>query len=234
MKESGGGSLIRDMLEQERPREKAQTQGVKSLTDVELMAILFATGTGGKSVLELSREILQDNGGHLSRVARLSVAEFLKRYKGIGPAKATALLAALELGSRASADARKIDNPAVTTSSVAYDIVRHRFERLNHEEFWVLYLSQAGKLVAESRIGQGGLTSTSVDVRVIIRDALFNNSPAMILCHNHPSGNLTPSVQDKALTKNIVDAAHLFNIAVHDHIIVTDSDYFSFRDEGLM
>ena len=224
-----GGSLIRDMLEQERPREKAQKHGVKSLTDVELMAIIFATGIAGKSVIELSREILHDNGGHLSRVARLSVPEFLKRYKGIGPAKATTLLAALELGSRAAADARIIDEP-----TVAYDIVRHRFERLNHEEFWVMYLSQAGKLIAESKIGQGGLTATSVDVRIIVREALFNNATAMILSHNHPSGNLKPSQQDITLTKSITDAARLFNIVVHDHIIVSDGGYYSFRDEGLV
>lgn len=229
-----GGSLIRDMLEQERPREKAQKPGVKSLTDVELMAIIFATGIAGKSVIELSREILHDNGGHLSRVARLSVPEFLKRYKGIGPAKATTLLAALELGSRAAADARIIDEPTVASSTVAYDIVRHRFERLNHEEFWVMYLSQAGKLIAESKIGQGGLTATSVDVRIIVREALFNNATAMILSHNHPSGNLKPSQQDITLTKSITDAARLFNIVVHDHIIVSDGGYYSFRDEGLV
>ena len=217
-----GGSLIRDMLEQERPREKAQKHGVKSLTDVELMAIIFATGIAGKSVIELSREILHDNGGHLSRVARLSVPEFLKRYKGIGPAKATTLLAALELGSRAAADARIIDEPTVASSTVAYDIVRHRFERLNHEEFWVMYLSQ------------GGLTATSVDVRIIVREALFNNATAMILSHNHPSGNLKPSQQDITLTKSITDAARLFNIVVHDHIIVSDGGYYSFRDEGLV
>ena len=229
-----GGSLIRDMLEQERPREKAQKHGMKSLTDVELMAIIFATGIAGKSVIELSREILQDNGGHLSRVARLSVPEFLKRYTGIGPAKATTLLAALELGSRAAADARIIDEPTIASSTVAYDIVRHRFERLNHEEFWVMYLSQAGKLSSESKIGQGGLTATSVDVRLIVREALFNNATAMILSHNHPSGNLKPSQQDISLTKSITDAARLFNIVVHDHIIVSDGGYYSFRDEGLV
>ena len=229
-----GGSLIRDMLEQERPREKAQKHGMKSLTDVELMAIIFATGIAGKSVIELSREILQDNGGHLSRVARLSVPEFLKRYKGIGPAKATTLLAALALGSRAAAHARIIDEPTIASSTVAYDIVRHRFERLNHEEFWVMYLSQAGKLISESKIGQGGLTATSVDVRLIVREALFNNATAMILSHNHPSGNLKPSQQDISLTKSITDAARLFNIVVHDHIIVSDGGYYSFRDEGLV
>ncbi len=229
-----GGSLIRDMLEQERPREKAQKHGMKSLTDVELMAIIFATGIAGKSVIELSREILQDNGGHLSWVARLSVPEFLKRYKGIGPAKATTLLAALELGSRAAADARIIDEPTIASSTVAYDIVRHRFERLNHEEFWVMYLSQAGKLISESKIGHGGLTATRVDVRLIVREALFNNATAMILSHNHPSGNLKPSQQDISLTKSITDAARLFNIVVHDHIIVSDGGYYSFRDEGLV
>lgn len=226
--------LIRDMLLQERPREKALRAGIKSLTDIELMAILFSTGISGKSVLDLSREILEDNDRHLSKVARLSVKEFMKRYKGIGEAKALTLLAALELGSRSAADARSIENPTITTSVVAYDIMRHHFERLGHEEFWVLLLSRNGKPLAEKKIGQGGLTGTLVDVKIIVREALMENASSMILFHNHPSGNLKPSSQDIALTSKIKAAAKLLEIHVSDHIIISDNGYYSFNDEGTM
>lgn len=226
--------LIREMATDERPREKAAKHGIKSLSDTELMAIIFSTGLKGKSVIELSREILDDNDGHLSNVARLTVAEMLKRYKGIGPAKALTLLAALELGSRSAADAAKIDNPTVNSSEVAYRLMKHHFERLDHEEFWVLLLSQAGKPVREVKIGQGGVTGTAVDVKLILRAAIDNLASAIILFHNHPSGNMKPSQQDNALTRKIKDAAKLIDTRVHDHIIVTDGGYYSFNDEGCL
>ena len=224
--------LIKEMATDERPREKATRHGIKSLSDTELMAIIFSTGLKGKSVIELSREILTDNDGHLSNVARLTVAEMLKRYKGIGPAKAITLLAALELGSRSAAAAAKIDNPTVSSSEIAYRLMKHHFERLDHEEFWVLLLSQAGKPVREVKIGQGGVTGTAVDVKLILRAAIDNLASAIILFHNHPSGNLKPSPQDDALTHKIKEAAKLIDTRVHDHIIVTDGGYYSFNDEG--
>ena len=224
--------LIREMSSDERPREKAVRHGIKSLSDIELMAIIFSTGLKGKSVIEMSREILEDNDRHLSNVARLSVAEMLKRYKGIGPAKAITLLAALELGSRSAADATKIDNPTITSSEVAYRLMKHHFERLDHEEFWILLLSQAGKPIREIKIGQGGVTGTAVDVKLILRAAIEHLAPAIILFHNHPSGNLKPSPQDDMLTQKIKEAARLIDTRVHDHIIVTDGSYYSYNDEG--
>lgn len=226
--------LIKEMSKDERPREKAAKYGIKSLTDTELMAIIFSTGLKGKSVIELSRDILTDNGEHLSNVARLSVAEMLKRYKGIGPAKAITLLAALELGSRSAADAAKIETPKITSSEIAYRHMKHHFERLDHEEFWVLLLSQAAKPIREVKIGQGGVTGTAVDVKLILKAALDNLSPAILLFHNHPSGNLRPSQQDISITKKIRDAAALLDTKVHDHIIVTDAGYYSFNDEGML
>ncbi len=224
--------LIKDMSNDERPREKAMRYGIKSLTDSELMAIIFSTGLKGKSVIELSRDILSDNDYHLSKVARLSVAEMLKRYKGIDPAKAVTLLAALELGSRSASDAAKIDNPTVSSSEVAYSLMRHHFERLNHEQFWVLLLSQSGKPLREVMIGQGGVSATAVDVRLVMKAALEHLASAIILFHNHPSGNLNPSLQDDGLTKKIQEAAKLFDIRVNDHIIVTDGDFYSYNDNG--
>lgn len=224
--------LIREMDNDERPREKAIKHGVKSLTDIELMAIIFSTGLKGKSVIELSRDILNDNASHLSKVARLSVKDMLNRYKGIGPAKALTLLAALELGSRSVSDAARIDNPTINSADKAYKIMKHHFERLDHEEFWVLLLSQSGKVLKEVKVGQGGLTSTVADVKIILKAAIEELASAMILFHNHPSGNLMPSSQDDALTRKIADAAKLIDLRVNDHIIVTDCAYYSYNDEG--
>lgn len=226
------GRLIRDMSSDERPREKAIKYGVKSLSDAELMALIFSTGIKGKSVIELSADILHDNHNHLSKLARLSVHEILKRYKGIGPAKAINLLAALELGSRSAADAAKINDPTISSSEIAYDIMKHHFARLDHEEFWVLLISQSGKSIAEIKIGQGGVTGTAVDVKLIMKAAIENLAPAMILFHNHPSGNLQPSVQDDAITQKIKDAAKLIDTRVNDHIIITDASYYSYNDNG--
>lgn len=224
--------LIREMDNEERPREKAMKHGVKSLSDTELMAIIFSTGLKGKSVIELSREILKDNNNHLSEVSRLTVKEMLNRYKGIGPAKALTLLAALELGSRSASDAARVDNPTVNSSSVAYKLMKHHFEHLDHEEFWIMLLSQSGKVIREVKIGQGGLTGTVADVKLILRSAIEELASSMILFHNHPSGNLRPSAQDDALTRKIADAAKLIDSRVNDHIIVSDSSYYSYNDEG--
>ena len=224
--------LIREMGKDERPREKALKFGIKSLSDTELMAIIFSTGLKGKSVIELSRDMLADNDGHLSKLARLSVSEMLKRYKGIGPAKAITLLAALELGSRSAADAARTDNPAIRSSDVAYTLMKHHFERLDHEEFWVLLISQSGKPIREIKIGQGSVTATAVDVKLIMKAAIENLASAMIVFHNHPSGNLKPSPQDDALTSKIKEAAKYIDTRLNDHIIVTDASYYSYNDEG--
>ncbi len=224
--------LIKEMSSDERPREKAIRHGIKTLTDTELMAIIFSTGLKGKSVIELSRDILSDNDNHLSKVAHLSVPEMLRRYKGIGPAKAITLLAALELGSRSAADAAKIDNPPVTSSEIAYKLMKHHFERLDHEEFWVLLLSQSGRAIREVKIGQGGVTATVVDVKLIMRAAIEHLASAMIVFHNHPSGSLNPSRQDDELTKKIAEAARYIDARLNDHIIISDAGYFSYNDQG--
>ena len=229
---SASTATVKEMDRDERPREKAIKYGIKSLSDNELMAIIFSTGLKGKSVIEMSRDILSDNKGHLSKVARLSVAEMLKRYKGIGPAKALTLLAALELGSRSAADAATIDDPVVNSSGVAYSIMKHHFERLDHEEFWVLLLSQSGKPIREIKIGQGGVAATAVDVKLIMKAAIEHLASAMIVFHNHPSGNLKPSAQDNALTIKIREAAKLIDTRLNDHIIITDASYYSYNDDG--
>jgi DNA repair protein RadC len=225
-------TLIRYMADDEKPREKALAHGIKSLTNVELMAIVFATGLKGKSVIDLSREILNDNDNHLSMVAHLSPQEFMNRYKGIGPAKAVTLLAALELGMRSARDAAEIEYKNVNSSSTAFDLMRHHFQGLDHEEFWVLMMSNSAKVIREVCVGQGGQTSTTVDVKVLMRAVLEARATRIIVFHNHPSGNLAPSMPDDALTRKIKSAVEFFDVRLDDHIIVADRGYYSYNDEG--
>jgi DNA repair protein RadC len=155
----------------------------------------------------------------------------MNRYKGIGPAKAITLLAALELGMRSARDATEVQYKKVTSSDIAYKIMRQHFQSLDHEEFWVMFMNNSAKVVREFRVGQGGLTSTVVDVKLVMRAALEAKASRMILFHNHPSGNLQPSMQDDSLTKKIKNAADIFDIKLDDHIIVADNGYYSYNDE---
>lgn len=216
----------------EMPREKAMNHGIKSLTDAELMALLFSTGSAGISVLEMAEQILQDNDYHLSRVTTLSPDELSKRYKGIGRAKALLLLASLELGERSARDAATMPEARVLSSKMAYDYMRPLLEPLETEEFHVLMLTNAGTIITSERIASGGQTSTLVDVRVLLRKALECKAVRIILFHNHPSGTLSPSGPDDVLTNKIKDAAALMDIRVDDHIIVTSRGYYSYNDEG--
>lgn len=226
--------LIREMDEQSRPREKALHSGFKSLTDAELLAIIFSTGVRGKSVIELSREMLADNSGHLSRLASLTATEICRRYKGIGQAKAITLLAALELGARSAADAARAENPVISGPDAAYTIMYPHMARLPHEEFWVLYLNRGLNILRESKIGQGGTGSTVVDVKIIMQGAVETLADSIMLFHNHPSGTLRPSQQDVDLTDRVRRACDIFNIALRDHLIITDGGYYSFHAHGLL
>jgi len=227
-------SLMSEVAPEDRPREKALAQGIKSLTDAELMAIIFATGIKGKSVVQMCQEILNDNQGHISKVANMNVREFMQRYKGIGPAKALTMLAALELGSRSAADALKVENPPISSSAIAHRYMRPYLQGLDHEEFWLLLLKNNLTVIKPVRIGQGGITFTAVDVKIVMREALLAGASAMMLFHNHPSGNKNVSQQDKDLTKKICDAARLMDIRVLDHIIFCGDTYYSFNDQASM
>ncbi len=225
-------TMIRFLADDEKPREKALANGVKSLTNVELMAIVFSTGLKGKSVLELSREILNDNDNHLSMVARLSPRDFMNRYKGIGPAKAITLLAALELGMRSAKDATEMRYKQICSSDAAAALMRQHFQNLDHEEFWVLLLNNSAKVLRELCVAKGGQTATVVDVKLIMRAALEMQATRIIAFHNHPSGNLIPSMQDDSLTRKIKTAAETLDIRLDDHIIIADNGYYSYNDEG--
>lgn len=228
------GLLIHEMAEEDRPREKALKHGIKVLTNAELMAIIFSTGMKGKSVVQLSEEILRDNDNHLSVVARLSAADLARNYKGMGQAKAISLLAALELGARSAADALTITRPKVTTSQVAVDLMRRHFAGLNTEEFWVMSLNTAGRVIKETRVSQGGVGTVMVDTRLVLKQMVENLASAAIVFHNHPSGTLQPSPQDDALTQRLVNGAAAIGARLNDHIIITDTGYYSYCDSGRM
>lgn len=216
----------------DRPREKAMRMGFDALSDAELLAILFNTGIRNKSVVEMSEDILAYLDGHLSKLVKMTVEDICVQFKGIGPAKALTLLAAVQLGMRAAADAMKSEKRIVKSSSDIVALAKERFQWLDHEEFWVYYLSQCGEVIYEKMVGKGGLNATVVDVRVIISQALKCNAASMILIHNHPSGTLKPSMHDMAITKKVCDAAKIFDLRVLDHLIIAHTGHYSFCDEG--
>lgn len=205
------------------------SKGAQALTNAELLAILIGSGSGDDSAVSLMQKVLASYGDSLDRVGRLSVEE-LCHFKGIGPAKAITILAACELGRR-----RAVEQPErrqVRSAAQVYDYFYPLMRDLPVEEFHVLLLNQSATIIDSVRIGVGGLTETVVDVRVILREALLKRATALILCHNHPSGNLRPSTHDDRLTRQVQEAAKLLNLSLADHVIFTDNGYYSYADEG--
>lgn len=223
---------IKDWADDDRPREKLLIKGKGALSDAELVAILIASGNRDESAVELSKRILQSLGNNLNRLAKLSVNDLIK-FKGIGEAKAISIIASLELGRRRRT-ADVLEKAKIGGSKDAFQILQLKLEDLPHEEFWVMLLNRANKVIDTKLVGRGGVSSTVVDSKVIFSFALESLASAIILAHNHPSGNLKPSNSDIRLTKKIVDAGKIMEVPVLDHIIVGDNDYFSFADEGLI
>lgn len=224
--------VIREWAESDRPREKLLDQGRRALTDAELLAILIGSGSTDETAVELCKRILKDVKNSLSGLAKKDVLE-LCAYKGIGEAKAISIIAALELGRRRKEE-KQIEVAILNSSKRVYEYFRYQLQDLSHEEFWVLYLNTACKVLDEQLIGRGGNDFTPVDIRIILKQALQCNANSMILIHNHPSGTLFPSQADKLLTNKIAEASKIMDIRVNDHVIFTDNGYYSFRDEGLL
>lgn len=227
--------LIHDLAEDDRPREKAMRLGIRSLTNTELIAIIFGNGIRGKSVLTMSQEILARHNNKLGELARKSIKELMKENPGVGPAKAIALSAAIELGCRAR-DEEPRELPRINSSENAYDLIRGKLERLNHEEFWIILLSRANMVLDMIQISVGGSAATVVDPKILYKKVLEHGDvvSAIILVHNHPSGNRVPSGEDDRLTRRLRDAGQLLDIRVLDHIIVAHASYYSYLDEGRM
>lgn len=226
------GSSIKQWLEDDRPREKLSTKGAAALTDAELLAILINSGTRTHSALDLARIVLQRAHNNLRELGRLGIKE-LMQTKGIGEARAITIAAALEIGRRRQI-ADGLERESITSSADAAEIIIPQLADLNHEVFYVLFLNQASKLITHKIVSSGGITGTVADTRIILKEALLLNSNNLIVAHNHPSGNLTPSSADKQLTVKLKEAAALMDIKLLDHLIIGGSRYLSLADEGLM
>ena len=222
---------IADLDEGDKPREKALSQGIRSLSNAELLAIIFGSGLPGKSVISMSQEVLASCDNRLSRLSRLSIHEMKKKFKGVGTAKAISLAAAFELGLRTRDEDAALD-PQIKCSTDIYNIMRIKLERLEYEEFWVLYLSRSNRIIYEECMSKGGVSGTITDIRLILKRALELLASGIILVHNHPSGNLRPSPDDDRITTKTKEAAKLLDINVLDHLIITPTSYFSYNDNG--
>jgi len=223
---------IKEWAEEDRPREKLSGQGRRALTDAELIAILIGSGNRDESAVELSKRILYHYDNDLNRLGKASIEE-LSNFKGIGEAKAISIIAALELGRRRNDT--EIKAPEILgTSKAAYQAIKRYLVDLNHEEFWILLIGQNCKLIGRELMSKGGLTATVADPKVIFGVALRQSAANIMLVHNHPSGNLKPSQQDIDLTKKIAADGNLLDIKVLDHLIVADTGYYSFADEGIL
>ena len=216
--------------EDDRPREKLRDKGPQTLSNAELLAILIGSGTPGTSAVELMQEVLNHCNNNLNTIGKMTIRD-LCQYKGIGEAKAITILAACELGKRRQKESPE-ERPKLDTATKIYKEIHPLMQDLDVEEFWVLLLNQNHRLIKKVRISHGGITETAVDIRIIIREAVLANATILAVCHNHPSGNLSPSKADDDLTRNIHRACELMRIHFMDHVIITDGQYYSYHELG--
>jgi DNA repair protein RadC len=223
---------IKDWALEDRPREKLLSKGIASLSNAELIAILIGSGTKDETAVELSRKVLDGISNNLVELGKLSITD-LQKIKGIGEAKAISIIAAMELGRRRSLSAVEIKKK-IEASQDVFDYFHPLIADLHHEEFWILLLNRANIIIDRYKGSQGGVSGTVMDVKTILKFAIEKLASAIIVCHNHPSGNKFPSDSDKSITRKLSDAANILDIKLLDHLIVTSNGYYSFADEGLM
>lgn len=223
---------IKQLAEDDRPREKMMMKGSRALSDAELIAILIGSGNKKETAIQLSQRILSECKNDINQLAKLTLKE-LCGFKGIGLAKAVSISAALELGRRRDTT-ETVERSVLTSSSSAFTVLSPVLRDLPNEEFWILILNRANKLISKEPVSKGGINATLVDARMIFKPAILQNASSIILAHNHPSGNLKPSEEDIKLTKKLKDAGKLFDINIIDHLIIAENNYFSFADEGLI
>ncbi|MFC5684354.1 RadC family protein [Flavobacterium sp. MAHUQ-51] len=222
---------IRNWSEDDKPREKLMLKGKSALSDAELIAILIGSGSRNESAVDLSKRILSSVANNLNALGKLSMSQ-LMNFKGIGEAKAISIMAAMELGRRRRAE-EAVELTKITSSKSVFEMMQPIIGELPHEEFWILYLNNSNKVISKVQLSVGGITGTLVDVRLVFKMALEKGATALILCHNHPSGTLIPSDADKQITKKLKMAGDSLEIKVLDHLIVTETKYYSFVDEGI-
>ncbi|MBN2348608.1 MAG: DNA repair protein RadC [Bacteroidales bacterium] len=227
-----GNISIKNWAIEDRPREKLLNKGIQSLSDAELIAILIGSGTKENSAVEVARKILNTADNNLNNLGKKSIKD-LQKIHGIGEAKALSVIAALELGRR-----RKLadipDKQKITSSNDVFSLFHPILADLPYEEFWILLLNRANKIIERYKISQGGVSGTVIDIKMILKNAVENLASSIILCHNHPSGNLMPSEADKSITKKLKEASELMDIKLLDHIIIGNNAYFSFIDEAIL
>ncbi|MBP3518605.1 MAG: DNA repair protein RadC [Parabacteroides sp.] len=224
---------IKEWAEEDRPREKMLLKGIASLSDAELLAILIGSGNQEETAVQLSQRILGSVQNNLNALGKLSVKELMSKFKGIGQAKAITINAALELGKRRS-NSEPVQRPVIRSSQDAYRFFHPLLCDLPHEELWVALTNRSASVIEKVKISQGGTNATSVDLRIILKAAINALASGIIICHNHPSGNIRPSRQDDQLTQHLRDAARLVEIQLLDHIVLCDGNYFSYADEGML
>lgn len=223
---------INQWAEEDRPREKMMNKGANALSDAELLAILIGSGNTEETAVELMRRMLTDCSNNLNELAHWNIHDY-SRFKGMGPAKSITIMAALELGKRRKLQEVK-ERATIKYSKDIFELFHPLVCDLAQEEFWVLLLNQACKVINKVRISTGGIDGTYADVRSILREALLQRATQIAVVHNHPSGNCCPSQQDRLLTQHIDQAAKTMNIRLTDHLIISDDTFFSFADEGLI
>ena len=223
---------ISQWAEEDRPREKLERLGTQALSDAELLAILIGSGSPKEDAVSLMKRILNDCNNNLNTLGKLTIHD-LCQYNGVGPAKAITILAACELGKRRQLETAE-ERPDIGTATRIYNHMHPILQDKDVEEFWILLMNQNHRLIKKVCIAHGGISEVSVDIRIIMREAVLANATILAVCHNHPSGSLSPSRMDNELTHSIQNACRLMRIHFLDHVIVTDGAYYSYHEEGLV
>lgn len=223
---------INQWAEEDRPREKLERLGTQALSDAELLAILIGSGSPQEDAVSLMKRILNDCNNNLNTLGKLTIHD-LCQYNGVGPAKAITILAACELGKRRQLETVE-ERPDIGTATRIYNHMHPILQDKDVEEFWILLMNQNHRLIKKVCIAHGGISEVSVDIRIIMREAVLANATILAVCHNHPSGSLSPSRMDNDLTHSIQNACRLMRIHFLDHVIVTDGAYYSYHEEGLV
>ena len=226
-------SSIRLWTEDDRPRERAMAHGIRGLATAECLALILRSGTRSQSAVDLARSVLDEFGGDVHRLAAADVVG-LQSLGGIGLAKAAAVAAAFELGRRVGTSEGGGRERVIRGSNDVFQLLNPSLTALDHEQFWVVYLNRGNKVVHYECLGRGGWTATAADVRVVYQRALALRAPAMVVAHNHPSGRLEPSEEDRKLTQRLVEGARTLELTCLDHLIIGQNQYVSFADRGWM
>lgn len=223
---------ITDWALEDRPREKLYNKGTSALSDAELLGILIGSGTRNRSAVDLGRELLAMAGNNLNNLGKMSISDITKIH-GIGNARAVTIAAAMELGRRRKL-AELPDTVQIKSSRDVFELINPMLADLKHEEFWILFLNRSNRVINRMKLSQGGISGTVTDVRIVMKKAIEFLASGIIVCHNHPSGNLNPSESDSKITQKIREAGNLMDIQLLDHLIISERDYYSFADNGLL